>query len=279
MARRSVKNVRYDFAGSVVLVTGGARGQGKAHAIAFAEAGADVAIADTHGPMRTVPYSLSSSDELEATAEAVRAHGVRCLAQTCDVRSGEEVESFVQDVLGELGRVDVLINNAGVVSVAPLTDMDEDAWDEVLDTNLRGAYLCSKYVLPGMIERRAGKIINTGSTSSVAGLPMTAHYGASKHGIIGLTKSLATEVAEHGINVNAVAPGGMDTPMITGVLGSEQAQWLGDTEKLTGIWNLFQPDALLDPSEISNAMLWLASDAADFVTGCTIMVDAGYTVK
>jgi SDR family mycofactocin-dependent oxidoreductase len=279
VSARQIKNVSYDFRGQVVLVTGGARGQGRSHALAFAEAGADIVIADIGAAIESVLYPLATTEELNATAAEIEALHVRCLPAVCDVRDARQVEALVDDALAHFGRIDVLINNAGIESISSLVDMGEQQWDDVVDTCLRGAFLCSKYVVPNMIERRRGKIVSTGSTSSYVGVPRNAHYVAAKHGIMGLTKSLALELAEYGINVNAVCPGGMDTPMTAGMLASRDAEWLTGLGELTGIWNLFAPEAMLQPEEISHAMLWLSSDAADFVTGTSIMVDAGFTIK
>lgn len=191
----------------------------------------------------------------------------------------EDIAALVQRAKDVFGRIDVLINNAGIESIASLVDMGETQWDDVVDTCLRGAFLCARHVVPQMIERRRGKIVSTGSTTSYVAVPRNCHYVAAKHGIMGLTKSLALELAEYGINVNAVCPGGMDTPMTSGMLASRDAEWLTGLGALSGTWNLFAPDAMLDPEEVSQAMLWLASDAADFVTGTSIMVDAGFTAK
>lgn len=278
---KQFKEVSYDFSGRTVLVTGAGRGQGMAHALCFAMAGADVAIADVDADIESVPYGLSDRDRLDAVAAAIEKEGVKCLAVTCDVRDPDQVESMIAAVESELGQVDVLVNNAGVESVYPVTEMPTEAWDDMLNTNLRGSFLCAKGVLPGMIEKGRGKIVNVASTAGTVAIPSNAHYVASKHGVLGLTKALAVEYAPHRINVNAVSPGSVDTPMNEGLIANCE-EWITGLGDLAGPWNLFphtEEDAMMPPEEVSQAVLWLSSDASDFVTGVAIPVDAGFTIK
>lgn len=276
---REIKNVSYDFTGQTIVITGGSRGQGMAHARSFASAGANIVICEPDVQLEGVPYAIGGPDELNAAAAEIEALGVRCLPAVCDVRDPFQVETMVNDSLAAFGRIDVLINNAGINSVYALQDLSEAHWDEVIDTNLKGVFLCSKYVAPSMIERGRGKILVTGSINSLVGSIKQVHYVAAKHGLLGLVRNLAAELAPHHINVNAVCPGGIDTPMVRGILHSPVGEWLGQLTDLTGPWNLIDHNAMLDPEEISAAMLWLASDASDFVTGTYITVDAGFTIK
>lgn len=276
---REIKNVSYDFTGQTIVITGGSRGQGMAHARSFASAGANIVICEPDVQLEGVPYAIGGPDELNAAAAEIEALGVRCLPAVCDVRDPFQVETMVNDSLAAFGRIDVLINNAGINSVYALQDLSEAHWDEVIDTNLKGVFLCSKYVVPSMIERGRGKILVTGSINSLVGSIKQVHYVAAKHGLLGLVRNLAAELAPHHINVNAVCPGGIDTPMVRGILHSPVGEWLGQLTDLTGPWNLIDHNAMLDPEEISAAMLWLASDASDFVTGTYITVDAGFTIK
>lgn len=280
MSPRTIANVSYDFSDHVVLVTGAGRGQGRAHAQAFAAAGADVVAADIAAPVATAPYELSSPDDLERTAELVRATGARCLPVVCDVRDCAQVQAMVAAAIERFGKIDVLINNAGIESLPTVQDMTEQHWDDMINTHLKGTFLCSKYVSAHMIVAGRGRILSTGSTLSVVGGPEQAHYSAAKHGMVGFSKSLAIELAPHGITVNVVCPGGLDTPMVAGLLAS-----LGDRHDVEGLneiggpFNLFDPTAMLEPEEITRAMLWLASDAAAYVTGAVLVVDAGFTIK
>lgn len=282
MPARAVRNVTYDFSGQVVLITGAGRGQGRAHAMSFARAGASIVAADIAGPIDTVPYPLSGAEDLERLADELGELGAECLTCVCDVRDAAQVQATVDAALDRFGRVDVLINNAGIESVYAAVDLSEQAWDDMLDTNLRGAFLFAKLLAPGMIARKRGKIINTGSTASFIAITQNAHYVAAKHGMLGLTRALALELAPHGINVNVVCPGAIDTPMNEGLFASHE-DWITGLAPMAGPWNLMAEDpaqaGMLAPEEISHAMLWLASDAADFVTGTSVVVDAGLLIK
>ena len=279
MSPRTISNVTYDFSGRVVLVTGGSHGIGRAHALGFAAAGADLVICDIAGPIASVPYDLGDTDALNQTADDVRALGSRCLPLICDVRDNRQVEVMVGEGVAEFGKIDVLISNAGVDSFPSVLEMTEEQWDNVIDTNLKGTFHCCKHAATHMVQRRSGKIITTGSTAAIVGAPGQAHYAASKHGVIGFSRSLAIELAEYGINVNVVCPGAHATPMVSGIQASPHAEWLKGMPELVGSFNLFDSHALLEPEEITRAMMWLASDAADFVTGAVVMVDAGFTIK
>lgn len=267
-------NVRYDYAGKVVLVTGGARGQGRSHALGFAAAGADVAICDIGGDIEAIPYELGTEAELEEVAADIESLDVRCVRQQCDVRDREQVDALVKRVEAELGAVDILIHNAGVTSAATVEEISDEVWDAVSDTHVRGALNFARATIPAMKERGSGKILITGSVESFIGLPRNAHYASAKHALLGLMRSLAIDLAPHGINVNMVCPGGVDTPMLK--FGDTEPEWMAETAALTGAWNLFNGEEMLRPEDITNAMLWLASDGARRVTGVAVPVDAGF---
>jgi len=279
MTTRLVKDVRYDFAGKVVLVTGAARGLGRSHALGFAQAGADILISDIGESMASVPYELAHAEELEAVAEEVAELGARCATAICDVRQSDQVERMITTAVEEFGKIDVLINNAGVESIYGLTDMPEQAWRQMIDTQLTGTFLCSKSAAAHMKKRRRGKILVTGSTSSYVAAQDQAHYVAAKSGVLGLTKAMAIDLAPFGINVNAVCPGATRTSMADGIRDGVGPDFTERLLELTGTWNLFDRESMLDPIETTQAMLWLASDASDFVTGASILVDAGFTIK
>lgn len=272
--------VTYDFTGRVVLVTGAARGQGRSHALAFAAAGADLVIGDICGPMGSVSYDLGTRDELDEVAATIIASGGTCIARVCDVRDPQQVDELVAAALDRHRQIDVLINNAGIDGVAHLSDLTVDMWDDMMDTNVRGAFLMSKAVARPMTVRGSGKIITIGSIASMVGLPSRSHYVAAKHALAGLTKALALDLAPHRITVNLVCPGAVRSPM--NVISAQHPGLGQEMARLVGSWNILEPQPelqLLAPQQISNAVLWLASDAADFVTGASIVVDAGASIK
>jgi SDR family mycofactocin-dependent oxidoreductase len=271
----------YDFSDTVAFVTGAAHGQGESHAVEYARHGADVVALDVGENKETVPYDLGTTDELEATAEAVREHGQEALTVTADVSDEDDVKAAVDAAIDEFGRIDVLANNAGIESVAEAVQLDEQMWDELLDTNLKGVWLCSKHVGKHFVDRGdGGKIVNTASVSGMTGIPLgNAHYVASKWGVRGLTKTLALELAEYDVNVNAVAPGAIDTPMVSGMIEAYGEEVLSQSEDLGGPFNIFPEGGMEDAQDITEAYMWLSSDAARYVTGITLPVDAGFTSK
>jgi len=271
---RRIKNVSYDYTGQVVLITGGARGQGRAHALAFARAGADIAICDIAEDVASIGYSMASREDLEETTRQVEALDARCLAFVCDIRDEQRVQEVVAQVLDEFGRIDVLINNAGANSVVELDAMSSQAWHAVVDTMLDGTRNCARAVAPSMIEQGRGKIVNTGSVESFLAFPGNSHYVTAKHGLLGLTRALAVELGPHGINANMVCPGAVYTPLSDGMRAAAP-EWPDAIARLTGSWNVFDGKSALEADDISQAILWLASDAADPVTGIALPVDCG----
>ncbi len=271
----------YDFSGQVAFITGAAHGQGESHAVEYARHGADVVALDVCRGIDTVDYELGTSDELEDTAEKVREQGQEVLTVEADVSQEAEVEAAVEEALDEFGHIDILANNAGIESMAAATKMDEQMWDELIGVNLKGVWLCAKHVGKHFVDRGdGGKIVNTASVSGMTGIPTeNVHYVSSKHGVIGLTKTLALELAEYDVNVNAVCPGAIDTPMVSGMIEAYGEEALSGSEELGGPFNIFDSDEMLDSKDITEAYLWLSSDAARYVTGIALPVDAGFTAK
>jgi SDR family mycofactocin-dependent oxidoreductase len=271
----------YDFSGKVAFITGAAHGQGESHAVEYARHGADVVALDVCHNKDTVHYDLGTSDELEDTAEKVREHGQEALTVEADVSEEAEVEAAVDEALDHFGRIDLLASNAGIESMAAATKMDEQMWDELVDVNLKGVWLCAKHVGQHFIERGdGGKIVNTASISGMTGVPTeNVHYISAKHGVIGLTKTLALELAEYDVNVNAVCPGAVATPMVDGMVEAYGEEALEVSENLGGPFNVFDSDAMLASQDITEAFMWLSSDAARYVTGIALPVDAGFTAK
>ncbi|MBW0100541.1 mycofactocin-coupled SDR family oxidoreductase, partial [Pseudonocardia sp. KRD-184] len=270
------------FDGKVVLITGGARGQGRSHAVAFAREGADIAFCDIAAQLDSVPYPMSRPEDLDETVRQVEDLDRRCVAVTADVRDAAQVQDFVDRARTDLGRVDVLLANAGVFTFSTIAEMSDDVWKEMIDVNLTGVFHAMRAVLPAMVEQGSGRIIATSSTAGKMGFPNIGHYVASKWGVIGLVKSLAQEVGGNGITVNAICPTGVDTTMIQ----NEAAYrlFLPDLENPTrdDAAPAFQtlnaiPVPWIEPVDISNAMLFLASDEARYITGETLAVAAGAT--
>jgi SDR family mycofactocin-dependent oxidoreductase len=268
----------------VAFITGGARGQGRSHALALAREGADIAICDIAAPIETVPYPLAGEEDLAETVRQVEALGRRCVAAKADVRETEQIEAAVAATLAELGRVDILLANAGVCGFGAFWEISDEMWDDMVDTDLTGVFKSMRAVVPGMIERGYGRIVATSSMGGRMGNPNLAHYVAAKWGVIGLVKTLALEVADKGITVNAICPATVDTEMVHN----------------DALYGLFAPDlenptrADVEPrytamnpiplpwtpaEEISAAVLYLVSAEARLVTGTTLDVCMGASAR
>ncbi|GIN91409.1 3-oxoacyl-[acyl-carrier-protein] reductase FabG [Siminovitchia terrae] len=240
--------------GKVALVTGASRGIGRATAITLAEAGADVVI-----------NYAGSTDKANEVAEQIRALGREAITYQCNVSDSEAVQTMIKDTVAKFGRLDILVNNAGITRDNLLMRMKENEWDDVIDTNLKGVFLCTKAVTRQMMKQRSGRIINVASIVGVIGNPGQANYVAAKAGVIGLTKSTARELASRGITVNAVAPGFISTDM-TDQLTDEQKEAMLQQIPLAQFGQA---------SDIANTVLFLASDDSNYITGQTIHVDGG----
>jgi NAD(P)-dependent dehydrogenase (short-subunit alcohol dehydrogenase family) len=245
------------FTGKVVFVTGAASGIGRAAAVAYAAEGARVAIVDR------------SADALKQTEASVKNAGGDVLAIACDVSSPEQVEAAVKLVVERFGRLDVAFNNAGVENKAsPLHEIDLEEWDRILGINLRGTFVCMKHEIAQMVRQGSGVVVNTSSGAGICGVAGGAAYAASKHGIIGMTKSAALDYARQNIRVNAVLPGNIETPMMDRFTG-------GDIQKAI---DLEPVGRLGKPEEIAEAVLWMSSDPGGFVTGSAIVIDGGWSL-
>ncbi|MFD6062731.1 mycofactocin-coupled SDR family oxidoreductase [Rhodococcus wratislaviensis] len=269
--------------GKVVLITGGARGQGRAHAVISAREGADIAIIDIEKQVDSVSYPTARKEDLAETARQVEAHGRRALSISADVRSQTQLDDAVARTINEFGKIDVLIANAGIWTVGDFWSLSEDTWDDMIDINLTGVWKSAKAVAPHMIERQTGSIVITSSVNGLEPARNFAHYVAAKTGVVGLMQSIALELAPHGIRCNAVNPGVIKTPMTNQTNGWNMfaGHDHGTEEDLMAggyHFNALKGTSFLPPEVIANTALYLNSDLAAAVTGVTIPVDAGHMI-
>lgn len=249
------------FENKVALVTGAGSGMGLATARAFAEAGASVVLAG------------NPEESVRAAAEDLVSAGRKALAVRCDVADERQVAAMVEHTISTFGRLDAAFNNAGVQSpIAETADASGEEFDRVNGVNLRGVWNCMKYELRQMREQGSGAIVNNSSLGGIVGIAGRGVYHASKHGVLGLTKSAALEYASRGIRINAVCPGIIETPMVAGMLVSE-GDAMKELMKDVPIGRLGRPE------EIADAVLWLCSPGASFVIGHALVVDGGYTIR
>jgi SDR family mycofactocin-dependent oxidoreductase len=261
-----------DLTGQVALVTGAGRGQGRSHCLALAEAGAAIAALDVCRDLGIPSYPLATRAELDEVVADVERLGRRALPLVADVRSPGEVDAAVAAVTETFGRLDVLVNNAAVVTSAPFWELSEQQWAAVVDTNLSGVWRTTKAAADLLRRSPRGRIVNIASTGGVRAVPEFAHYVAAKHGVVGLTRAMAIELANDGVTVNAILPGAVDSPMLAGL-----ADELGLTPE--DVHKRWLHDQLLveviPPAEVTGALLWLLSDSARHVTGHCLAVDGG----
>lgn len=271
------------FLDQVVLITGAARGQGRAHALAFAREGAHLVLCDTQRHYASVPYALSSTEELEKTASEVAALGSRVIAEHADVTDLDAMQQLATRAQKEIGPISIAIANAGLYSFGSTWELTEQQWDETLTVVLKGIWITCKVAIPHMLPRGGGKIICVGSTGSFKGLPGLGHYVAAKHGVIGLVKTLAIELAPYKINVNAICPTTVDTGIVNNQAFFEYfAGGPGPNANREYViarmdeMNLFEDRGMLAPEDVSAVVLWLASEEARHITGFALPVDAGF---
>ncbi|MGB9911548.1 MAG: SDR family NAD(P)-dependent oxidoreductase [Microgenomates group bacterium] len=248
----------FDLTGKKALVTGASRGIGRGIALALAKQGADVAV-----------NYRSNADEAEAVVAEIKAMGKESFAVQADVSKKAEVERMFAEIKSQWGRLDILVNNAGIVEFVSFEEMTEEQWDKVLDTNLKGQFLCAQQAVKLM--GRGGKIINIASIASGGvgiGFPQIAHYTASKGGVVALTENLALDLGPKGINVNAIAPGVIETDMTKGLTTDEKTK--------AGLLARIPKGRFGKPEDIGVVAAFLASDEADYITGTVIYVDGGW---
>ncbi|HAJ44495.1 MAG: Short-chain dehydrogenase/reductase SDR [Candidatus Azambacteria bacterium GW2011_GWE1_42_9] len=248
----------FDLTGKVALVTGARRGMGKSHALVLARQGAKVAVTDI------------SQEECQLVVDEIKTAGGEAAAFKMDVSSKADVDAVFDAVIKQFGRLDILVNNAGIFAPKPALEITEEDWDKTININLKGEFLCAQRAAKEMAKNNWGRIINISSIASGqvgVGIEWGAHYTASKGGIIGMTETLAIELASLGINVNAIAPGAIDAPML---------QSGAETEELKKYTERIPLKRIGKPEEVSAAVIFLASEEASYITGTTIYVDGGW---
>jgi SDR family mycofactocin-dependent oxidoreductase len=278
--------MNYDFHGKAAFVTGAGRGQGRNHAVRLAEAGADLVLVDLCDNVGSVPYPLATPGDLAETADAARKAGVRVISEQGDVRDTGFLARVTGQAAAEFGRLDIVCANAGIASLSPAHELTDEMWDDMIGINLTGAFKTVRAAVP--LVRRGGNggcVIFTTSTAAMSASVNLAHYCAAKHGLTGLMRVLAKELAPERIRVNAVLPTSVNTPMIHNSATYSVFMPGQDEDSLTidRVAPVFQalnllPVPWVEPDDVTNAVLWLASNEARMVTGIQLPVDAGKTV-
>ncbi|MCV7152447.1 mycofactocin-coupled SDR family oxidoreductase [Mycolicibacterium pyrenivorans] len=271
--------------GRVALVTGAARGQGRAHAVRLAGDGADIIAIDVCGPVsQTVTYPMPTSEDLAETVRLVEATGRKVLSREVDIRNLEAQQQVVADGMEQFGRLDVVVANAGILSWGRIWEMSEQQWDDVIDVNLNGTWRTVRAAVPAMIEAgNGGSIIIVSSSAGLKATPGNAHYSASKYGLVALTNALAIEAGEFGIRVNSIHPYSIDTPMV------QPEAMMEIFGRYPAFLHSFSPmpyhpvnhegkkglQEFMTPEEVSDVVAWLASDGSATISGSQIAVDRG----
>ncbi len=248
-----------DLKNKVAIVTGARRGMGKSHALTLAKAGAKVVVSDI------------SQEDCKQVIDEIKKQGGKAIAIKCDVSKKQEVEEMVKKTIENFSKIDILINNAGICQFKPFLELTEQEWDKTLNINLKGYFLCAQSVAKQMAKQKKGVIVNIASIAMGqvgVGFFNMVHYCASKGGIVGMTEALALELAPFGIRVNAVAPGAIDTPMIDPVKS--------DPKTMEAILTKIPLSRVGKPQEVSNLVLFLASDESSYITGSTVVIDGGW---
>lgn len=250
----------FNLSNKVAIITGARQGMGKAHAFTLAEAGAKVVISD-----------LSLADCQKVAEEIEKKYSVKTLAIKCDVSQKEEVENLVKETINQFKKIDILVNNAGICQNKPFLELTEKDWEKTININLKGEFLMAQEVAKEMIKQKSGSIINIASIAmgqEGIGFLNLVHYCASKGGVVGMTEAMALELAPYNIRVNAVAPGIIETPMINFLKT--------DSQSLENSLSRIPLRRLGKPEEVSNLVLFLASDESSYITGSTLVIDGGY---
>ena len=263
--------------GKVAVITGAARGQGRSHAVRLAHEGADVICLDLCRDLPTVPYPLATPEDLDETARLVAEAGARVVTAQVDVRDPESMARAVDHGVAELGRLDIVVANAGVCTIQRWDEVTPAVWDTIIGINLSGAWNTCVASIPHLLEVGGGSIILISSTAGLKGQPFLAPYVASKHGMVGVMHVLSNELAARLIRVNSIHPTGVNTPMLVGLSGLTQR--IEDSPDTGSVFLNSLPVDLVEPEDVSNAVLYLASEESRYVTGLAMTVDAGASAR
>ena len=265
-----------EFENKTIFITGAAKGQGRAVALAFAREGANIAAFDLGEKIPYPAYNRSSNEDLEKLKAEVEAIGAKILIYAGDVRKAEDVGEAVERTVSEFGGIDILFSNAGIAAYGYSWELTEEQWDTRIEVNLKGGFLVSKYVIPHLIENKSGVIIYNSSVGGLRGFGRMSHYAASKHGLVGLTKSQAIELAPYGIRVVSLHPTGVNTPMNDGLAELEGTTPVEIAERSAG--NLLKTP-WIETEDVVEAVKYIASDRARFITGSQFVLDAGLLTR
>jgi (+)-trans-carveol dehydrogenase len=268
------------LAGKTALITGVARGQGRSHALTLAREGADIFGVDMCAPVQSVAYPLSTTDDLAETARLVADTGGRIETYVGDVRSSADMRAATEQASSTFGKIDIVVANAGIWTPGSVWDMDDQTWQDMIDINLTGVFNTVRFAIPQMIERKSGSLVLISSTCGVKALGWMPHYNAAKHGVMGLTRSLALDLGPYFVRANAILPSTVNTPMIMN--GPSYKIYRPDLENptreeaMSGFYaHNAMPVPYVEPEDISEAVLFLASDVSRYITGIGLPVDLG----
>jgi SDR family mycofactocin-dependent oxidoreductase len=266
--------------GKVALITGAARGQGRAHALRLAQEGADVIAVDICAPIPNVPYPAATQDDLAETAREVKALGRRVVSRVADTRDLEALKSVAADGAAQLGKIDIVVANAGICILAPWDKVTPDIFRDTIDINLTGTWNTVMATAPHLVRAGGGSIVLVSSVAGLKSVPFLTPYVASKHAVTGLSRAFAQELAKDDVRVNSLHPTGVDTPMariatVDGLNPFEMA--LADNPRLRGVNTNILPIQITEAQDQANAVLFLASDESRYITALAMTVDAGNT--
>ena len=276
-ATRPIDRATGRVAGKVALVTGAARGQGRSHALRLAAEGADVIAVDICDQVADIGYTTATADDLAMTAKLVEEAGARVVTHAVDVRDAVGMTDAVADGVSRLGHLDIAVANAGVCSIQRWDDVTPQLWETVIGINLTGVWNTCVASIPHLVEAGGGSMILISSVAGLKGQPFLTPYVASKHGLVGIMRSLANELASKHIRVNSLHPTGVDTPMLNGMVGLTEL--IDASPDVGSVFLNSLPVDLVRAEDVSNAVLFLASDEARYVTGLTMTVDAGSSAR